>query len=294
MVCARFEYHSVGSLEEASSTLEQLGEDAKVLAGGQSLVPMMSLRLARPAYLVDINGAAPAEPELVDGLLRIPALCRHAGARRSTVVREHAPLLADAIGHVGNVRIRNRGTIGGSLAQADPTAEVGCVALTLGAEVLAVTATGNRVIPIDDFLVTYMTTALEQTEILAELRIPPIDRRGWSFLEVVRRASDFAVVGVAAVVDIDPSTGLIKEARVGLAGVADRAVLADQAAMSSLVGSHPREADLRDACAAIAAATEPHSDVHASGDYRRKLVATLTRRALTEAITRGGGSVEAA
>jgi len=293
MVCAQFEYHRVGSLQEASSTLEQLGEDAKILAGGQSLVPMMSLRLARPAFLVDINGAAPAVPELAGEYVRVPSLCRHAGARGSAVVREHAPLLADAIGHVGNVRIRNRGTIGGSLAQADPTAEIACVALALRAEVVALTADRERTIPIDDFLVTYLTTALEQNEVVCELRVPVVGRRGRSFLEIVRRASDFAVVGVAAVVEVDSSTGVIRDARVALAGVADRVVLADEEAIGSMVGVPAGEAALRDIAAVVAAATDPHSDVHGSGAYRRKLVAALTRRALVEAVTRGGGTVAA-
>jgi aerobic carbon-monoxide dehydrogenase medium subunit len=294
MVCAKFEYEKAGSLREASATLERLGEDAKILAGGQSLVPMMSLRLARPAFLVDINGAAPEEPKVTGTYLRIPSLCRHAAAGRSALVQEHAPLLADAIAHIGNVRIRNRGTIGGSLAQADPTAEIGCVALALGAEVVALTADSERTIPINDFLVTYLTTALEQTEVLSELRLPLIGRRGWSFLEVVRRASDFAVVGVAAVVEVDPSTGAVTDARVALAGVGDRAVLADQPAVRAMVGAPASASVLRDVGAAVAAATDPHTDVHSSGAYRRKLVDVLTRRALAEAITRGGGTVEAA
>jgi CO/xanthine dehydrogenase FAD-binding subunit len=294
MVCAQFEYERAGSLREASSMLERLGDDAKILAGGQSLVPMMSLRLARPAFLVDINGAGPDEPQLAGEVLRIPSLCRHSAVRSSALVQQHAPLLSEAIGHIGNVRIRNRGTLGGSLAQADPTAEIACVALALGGEVVAVTADAERIIPIDDFLITYLTTALEQNEVVSELRLPVMGRRGWSFTEVVRRASDFAVVGVAAVVDVEPGTGVVTDARVALAGVGDRVILADETSVRSVVGARPSEPALRDLAAGVAAATEPHTDVHGSAAYRRKLVNVLTRRALSEAITKGGGTVVAA
>jgi carbon-monoxide dehydrogenase medium subunit len=284
MVSAAFSYLKVFSLNEAVHALTDHGEDARLLAGGQSLVPMLNLRLAMPSVLIDINAADPREPFLADGTLVIPALTRHARVIASSLIRGSAPMLSAAAGHVGNVRVRNRGTMGGSLAHADPTAEISCAALALDGTVAVLGPRGSRLIAVGDLFAGYLSTRLDPDEVISELRVPVHrGRRGWSFLEVARRAADFAVVAVAASVEVDPG-GTVRSARVGLACVADRVVLADPAAVGSLVGTVPAAAQLADVAGAVAAAVSPESDVHASGAYRKRLAAVLTRRALTEAI----------
>jgi aerobic carbon-monoxide dehydrogenase medium subunit len=295
VVAATFDYLRVVSYDEAVQALSERDEDAKLLAGGQSLVPMLNLRLARPTVLIDINAADAREPFLDSGRLVLPALTRHAQLLSDPAVRCNAPLLSAAARYVGNVRVRNRGTIGGSLAHADPTAELSCAALALGASALVRGPRGEREIPVQDLFAGYLSTRLEQEEVISELRVPLGRRaRGWSFQEVARRASDFAVVAAAASVEVDPGSGTVRRARVGLAGVADRVVLADTAAVASIVGTVPTDAELADVARAVAEATSPDSDVHASGAYRKRLAAVLTRRALAEAIGRASDTVAAA
>jgi len=287
MVAAPFEYARVGSYDDAVQALSAYDEDAKLLAGGQSLVPMLNLRLVRPTVLIDINGADARAPHLADGELVLPALTRHVRLTTDPVVSGHAPLLSAAVRYVGNVRVRNRGTIGGSLAHADPTGELSCAALALGASVIVYGPEGARVIPAGELFTGFLGTQLAPQEVIGEVRVPAWrPPYGWSFQEVARRASDFAVVAVAASVQADPGRGLIRQARVGLAGVADRVVLADESAVGSLVGTRPTDAELAGVARAVAEATSPDSDVHASGAYRKRLVAVLTRRALAEAISR--------
>jgi carbon-monoxide dehydrogenase medium subunit len=288
MVSAAFDYLRVYSLNEAVQALTDRDEDAKVLAGGQSLVPMLNLRLAMPSVLIDINAADSREPFLDDddGCLVLPALTRHAQLIASPLIQASAPVLSAAVSHVGNVRVRNRGTIGGSLAHADPTAEISCAALALDATVAVLGPRGERLVKVADFFAGYLSTQLERDEVISELRVPVHrPRRGWSFIEVARRAADFAVVAVAASVAVDPG-GVLRDARVGLACVADRVVLADPQAIASIVGTAPTNAQLADVARAVAEATSPDGDVHASGAYRKRLVAVLTRRALAEAIGR--------
>jgi aerobic carbon-monoxide dehydrogenase medium subunit len=284
MVAAAFSYLRVHSFNEAVRALSDQDEDAKLLAGGQSLVPMLNLRLAMPSVLIDINAADSREPFLADGRLVLPALTRHAQLMASPLIRGSAPMLSAAVRHVGNVRVRNRGTIGGSLAHADPTAEISCTALALDATVAVLGPPGERLIPVADFFTGYLSTQLEPDEVITELRLPARrPRHGWSFLEAARRAADFAVVAVAASVEVDHG-GVVRDARVGLAGVADRVVLADPQAIASLVGTVPTSARLADVARAAARAVSPEDDVHASGAYRQRLAAVLTRRALAEAI----------
>ena len=290
MVAAAFSYLRVYSLNEAVRALSDHGEDAKLLAGGQSLVPMLNLRLARPSVLIDINAADSREPFAADGSLVLPALTRHAQLMASPLIRGSAPMLSAAVRHVGNVRVRNRGTIGGSLAHADPTAEISCTALALDATVAVLGPQGERLIPVGDFFTGYLSTQLEPDEVITELRLPARrPRRGWSFLEVARRAADFAVVAAAASVEVDPG-GVVRDARVGLACVADRVVLADPQAVASVVGTVPTSARLADVARAASEAVSPEDDVHASGAYRQRLVAVLTRRALAEAIASARGA----
>jgi carbon-monoxide dehydrogenase medium subunit len=287
VVSVSFEYTRVVSYDEAVQALSDRDEDAKLLAGGQSLVPMLNLRLVRPTAVIDINAADTRQPYLDVGRLVLPALTRHAQLLADPAVRRAAPLLSAAARYIGNVRVRNRGTVGGSLAHADPTGEISCAALALDASVVARGPHGKREIQVEDLFAGYLSTRLEQAEVISELHVPAGRRAGgWSFQEVARRASDFAVVAAAASVEVDPGRGAVRHARVGLAGVADRVVLADGPAIGSILGTVPTHAELDDVARAVAEATSPDGDVHASGAYRRRLVAVLTRRALAEAIGR--------
>jgi aerobic carbon-monoxide dehydrogenase medium subunit len=270
------------------------GEEAKILAGGQSLMPMLNLRLARPELLIDINPADRREPSVEvhnsRGLLRLPALTRHRVLLEHDLVRWHCPLLADAVRHVGNVRVRNRGTIGGSLAHADHTSELGCCALATGAQVVvrgpAENGQSERTVPVSELFAGYWTTTLEATEIITDVLIPVArPRQGWSFHEMVRRTSDFAIVAVAVTVNLAERANVIAAATVALAGVADRVVLADP----ELAGTTADE-DLDAAAARIAGRLEPPDDVHASGEYRRRLARVLVARALRQARARAAGA----
>jgi aerobic carbon-monoxide dehydrogenase medium subunit len=289
MVAPAFDYVAAGSYDEAVLLLAERGDEAKILAGGQSLMPMLNLRLAHPGLLIDINQADERQPSLNNGALRLPALTRHRVLLEHGLVRRGCPLLADAVRHVGNVRVRNRGTIGGSLAHADPTSEIGCCALAAGAEVVARGPGGDRTVPAADLFAGYWATTLASSEVITDVLIPAARaRQGWSFQEMVRRTSDFAIVAVAALVDLAERSAAIASARVALAGVADRVVLADPD-LVGLAGSTADE-DLDAAAARIAGSLEPADDVHASGAYRRRLARVLTARALREARARAAGA----
>ena len=288
MVAPAFDYVAAGSYDEAVRLLASAGDDAKILAGGQSLMPMLNLRLAHPELLIDINPADQRPPSVAGGVLRLPALTRHRVVLEHDLVRKHCPLLADAVRHVGNVRVRNRGTIGGSLAHADPTSEIGSCVLAAGARVLARGPDGERTISAQELFAGYWSTALDAAEIITDVLIPVArPRQGWSFHEMVRRTSDFAVVAVAALVELDESATAVAAARVALAGVADRVTLADP----ELTGGTANDEDLDAAAARIAERLEPSDDVHASAAYRRRLAAVLTARALRQARARARGAV---
>jgi aerobic carbon-monoxide dehydrogenase medium subunit len=267
--------------------LAAAGGDARILAGGQSLMPMLNLRLAHPELLIDINPADRRPPSLDGDNLRLPALTRHRVLLEHDLVRRGCPLLADAVRYVGNVRVRNRGTIGGSLAHADHTSEIGCCALATGAHVVARGPDGDRTVPVSELFAGYWTTTLAESEIITDVLIPVArPRQGWSFHEMVRRTSDFAIVAVAVMVDIAERTGELAAVRIALAGVADRVVLAGP----SLNPASTAETDLDAAAARIAASLEPSDDVHASGEYRRRLARVLTARALRQACARAAGA----
>ncbi|MHB1929426.1 MAG: FAD binding domain-containing protein [Acidimicrobiales bacterium] len=288
MTVPAFAHLPVTSYEEAVAALVDHGEEARILAGGQSLMPMLNLRLARPTVLVDINAMDGATPSRrPDGKLSLPAMSRHRALLESPVVATECRLLADAVAHLGNVRVRNRGTVGGSIAHGDPTAEISCVALVLDAAVVTVGPGGTRTIPVRDLFVTYLTTVLDHAEVVTEVVMPTLGPgQGWSFLEMVRRAADFATVGVAATVSVAADGRTFTDARVALAGVADRPVMAAPDPLAVLVGRDPTDADLRAAGEGLAEATDPPTDVHATGWYRKRLVAVLAARALAEARTR--------
>ena len=286
---APFDYFAPGTLDEALALLAEHGDDAKPLAGGQSLIPAMNFRLARPRVLVDLNRVAAlsyVRSEKVGGGVEIGAMTRQRAVERSDLVARAAPLLAEAMPAIAHPQIRNRGTVGGSIAHADPSAELPAVALALDARFRARSATGERTIVAADFFKGMLETALEPGELLVEIAFPPLrPRTGTAFLEVARRHGDYALVGVAAVVTLD-ATGRCQAARIALLSVGDGPVLAVEAG-KTLVGQKRSDELLRAAADAAAKRdVDPPSDIHASAAYRRRLVDVLTRRALARAFER--------
>lgn len=266
--------------------LASAGHDVKILAGGQSLVPMLNLRLVRPAVLIDLNGV-PGLDRIIpaaDGGLGIGALVRHAALASSAAVVERAPLLAEAARHIGHPAIRHRGTLGGSLAHADPAAELPAALVALDAELVLRGPRGARTIRASEFFLGLMTTALGPDEILVEIHVPP-QGPGWGFAEVARRAGDFALAGVVALVDrAAGSSGRFRSARLVGFGVGDRPVrfAAAEEILTSPNGSLER------AASAAADSCDPPDDVHASAEYRRHLAAVVTAEALGQALARLG------
>jgi carbon-monoxide dehydrogenase medium subunit len=279
-----FDYRCPGSLDEALALRREFSDDSAILAGGQSLMPMLNLRLARPEVLIDLGNV----PELAaiqefDGGVAIGAMTRQRAAQRSELIGERAPLVHQALTHVGHVTIRNRGTVGGSIAHADPAAELPAVCLALDAELVARSATGERTIAADDFYMGFMSTSLATDELLVEIRLPAsAGRLRSSFVEVARRHGDYAIVGVAAALGLDDD-GVIADARLVLIGVSTLPVRAVEAE-ASLRGKAPDAEAF--AVAADAASTEmpSRSDAHASSDYRRRVAGVLVRRGLEEAM----------
>lgn len=282
---ARFEYFCPRTIEEAAGFLARYGDEAKVLAGGQSLVPLMNMRLARPAIVIDINRVdALAYLREQDGALLTGALTRQRAAERSPVVAERCPILRDALHLVGHTQIRNRGTIGGSIAHADPAAELTAILLALGGEVTARSATGTRTIAAADLFVTYLTTSLDPRELITEVRIPIVPKgAGWSWMEISRRHGDFALAGVGVVLAL--RGGVVAEARIGLTGVGATPVRASDAE-HLLAGQRPSESLWEAAAASVRTAVTPDGDIHASAEYRKHVAGVLTRRALAEAHSR--------
>jgi len=280
---APFTHHAPRTIEEAVATLSTVApEDGRVLAGGQSLVPAMAFRLARPAHLVDINGVAGLDRLAVDGdALAIGACVRHAAFHRPPVDGVLGKLLATVVRHIAHYPIRTRGTFCGSIAHADPASEWCLTAATLGAEMVARSARGTRTIGADDFFHGMMTTALADDELLTETRLPLLapDTR-FGFYEFSRRAGDYAIAMALVVFRI--AGGVIAEPRVGVgAEAAPRRIPVAEAA---LAGRPPDGAAFRAAADAAAEAVDPLDDIQASADYRRDLVRTVTRRALERAV----------
>lgn len=281
MKSAAFDYHRASSVDEAIEILAS-SENAKVLAGGQSLVPLLNRRLARPSVLVDINGLDLATLHSAGGRLVIGALARHRAVETSSLVRHDLPLLAEAMRHIGHVAIRNRGTFGGSLAHADPAAELPAVSLALDAEFTVRGKHGDRVIPARDFFLDTNRTALEPHELLVEIQLPALpDRTGHAVEELTRRSRDLALVAVFATVTLD-ADGTCTQARVAVAGAGPTPIRA-LAAEESLRGDILTPAAVAAAADKVAAATDPSSDLHAPADYRRDMAAVLARRAITRA-----------
>ena len=279
---ARFDYHQARSTAEALSVLDRCGPEAKVLAGGQSLVPAMNFRLARPSVLVDINRVGELA-RLTDegGALRVGSMVRHAAFEQPVDDGPLGRLLSMAARHVGHLPIRIRGTFGGSLAHADPAAEWCVIAMLLDAEMEAAGSGGARRIPAADFFRTVFTTALEPDELLVEARLPkPVPSTRVGFQQFSRRAGDFAVAMAAVALDV--RGGRVAEARIALGGVSDRPVRA-AGAEEALAGGPAERGALAEAAEAAAREVDPIEDIHGSAEYRRDLVRVLTRRALEQA-----------
>ena len=265
-------------------------DDVKILAGGQSLVPLLNMRMARPELLVDLNRIAELQYIREEGgWLAIGAMTRKRAVEESDLVRRRQPALLAATQLVAHPQIRNRGTVGGSMAHADPAAEYPALALVLGAELRAVGPGGERRIAAEDFFQGYLMTALEPVEVLTEVRVPVLDPgTGWSFLEVARRHGDFALGGATATVRLDAG-GSFSEVRIVLFGVSAAPVRL-QEVEQLLLGQSPGEGLFQEAGARASQGLEdPLSDVHASAEYRRNLARVLTVRALDEAVGRAGG-----
>jgi len=281
-----FAYVRAGSVEEASSAVRELGPDAKLLAGGQSLLPLVNLGLARPSALIDIGRVAGlAAVERDNGTLRAGALVRHRTLETSTLVAEAQPLLAAAIRHVGSPRVRNRGTLGGSLCHADPSAELPLAMAVVQADYEISDGSASRTVAASAFPLTFFTTALGEGEILTHVRVPvaPPDI-GWGFREMTRRAGDFAIVAAAAVASC--RDGLIETMRLGLAGVSDRPVRCDAFEAAASGTPVDRLAGLEEA---VDAGIDPPSDTAATGAYRRRLARALGVRAAADACARAMG-----
>lgn len=290
---APFEYHAPDSLAEALSLLNQHGTSAKILAGGQSLIPTMNFRLAQPSVLIDLNRVSGLDGlvEADGGGVSIGAMVRQRAVERSALVAERAPLLSETMPWVAHPQIRNRGTVGGSLAHADPAAEMPAVMVARKARMRIVGLAGERWVPADQFFVGFFETEVGEGELLVEVELPPMpDRSGHCFAEIARRHGDFALVGVAAVVGLD-ATGALVDPRVALLSVGDGPVLADNAA-AALEGERPTPEALRAAAETAAERdVDPPGDIHASAEYRRHLVSVMVRRALETAVARAGSSV---
>jgi aerobic carbon-monoxide dehydrogenase medium subunit len=283
MKLPRFTYHRPESLEEALALLAE-HDDVKVLAGGQSLIPLMALRLGAPDHLVDIARL----PELADvrdddGALAVGAGVTYARAERSEQVEAAAPLLARALPQIGHQAIRNRGTVCGSLAHADPAAELPAVAVASGASVVVRSVRGERVVPAAEFFQGYLSTALEPDELIVEVRFPAFpETAGAAVVELSRRHGDFALIGVAATVDVADGTIAACSLVFFGAGSVPRRV---EDAEAALVGAPPVAGRVDEAAAIVSAQLDPPDDIHGSRAYRKHVAGVLTRRALTEATT---------
>jgi carbon-monoxide dehydrogenase medium subunit len=270
MIPAAFDYKRAGSAEEAISLVGEYGEDAKFLAGGHSLLPLMKLRLAQPSVLIDIGRLADLSYIRDAGdHIAIGALTRHADVEHSPVLAEHVPLLAHAASYVGDPQVRHRGTIGGSIAHADPASDLPATTLALGATYIVQGPAGTRQIPAAEFYIGFLESALAADEILTEIRVPKMNGAGWNFQKFNRRAQDWAIVGVAA-------WRRGNESGIGLVNMGSTPILATSVATAIAAG-----ASIDDAAKLAATDAEPQADLNASVEYRTHLAQVLVRRALT-------------
>jgi carbon-monoxide dehydrogenase medium subunit len=274
VIPAPFAYARAESLDGALHLLGEHGDEAKLLAGGHSLLPLMKLRLATPSVLVDVGRLDTLRYVRDEGdTVAIGGLTRHHDVQHDAIVREHVPVLAAAAAEVGDPQVRHRGTLGGSLAHGDPASDLPAVVLALRGEVVVEGRFGRRVIPADDFFVDFLETALAPDEVITEVRVPKRTGAGWAFEKFNRRAQDWAIVGVAAVGGDDPGVALVNMGATPVRADAVEAALRDGASA-------------RDAALVAAAGTEPPADLNASPDYREHLARVLVGRALATVAAR--------
>ena len=288
MIPASFEYASPKTLSEAIGLLKQHGSDAKILAGGQSLIPLMKLRMAAPKLLIDVNGLR--ELSYIresDGYLSIGALTREADVDASDLIRKKYPILADTAAVIADPLVRNMATVGGNIAHADPANDHPATMLALGTEVVAAGPKGTRRIPITEFFTGLFTTALNADEILTELRIPsPPPRSGGAYLKVERKVGDFAAAAVAVQVTLDGNN--VKRAGIGLTNVGQTPIKASRAE-KALQGKPADDRNIEEAARLASEEADPVEDLRGSVEYKRSLVRVLTARALRIAIARAKG-----
>ena len=285
---APFDYYAPTSVEQALDHVAQLGYDAKILAGGQSLIPTMNFRLAQPAALIDLNRVSelfyvrPAS----DGGVLVGAMTRQSTVERDPLIAEHAPLVRACMPFIAHPQIRTRGTLGGSIAHADPAAELPAVTVALGARYRVRNKTGERWIAAEEFFVSLFTTLLQSDELLVEIALPPAPpHSGWSFQEIARQSGAYGLAGVATLVTLDDKKRC-QQARMAFLSCGEKPMMAHQAA-KLLVGQAPTPEAIRAAAEAAAKDDlDPSSDIHASAAYRRHLAKVLAVRSLTEAFQR--------
>ncbi len=283
---APFKYLAARSFDEALAFKAEHDGEARFLAGGQSLVPVLNFRLSQPAVLIDINGVANGSGVTHDGdALRIGALTRYRSLQREPLIARHCGLIAEALPHIAHPQIRNRGTIGGNLCHADPASELPAIMLALGARLRLRSAAGERTIDARAFFIGALSTALQDDELLVEVIVPIAPpRTGTSFMEVARRRGDFAMMGIAAVVTLGDD-GICRETSLAYCGAGDGPVLASKTS-SALIGTKLGERDIAAAAQSAMQEVEPYGSVHASADYQRHLAGVLTKRALKVAAER--------
>lgn len=289
MIPASFDYYRPSSIDEAIQLLGQHGEDAKVLAGGHSLIPLMKLRLSEPSVLIDIgrlSGLVGIQES--DGQIVIGALSTHHSLESSGTLRAKAPVVSDAAALIGDVQVRNRGTIGGSLVHADPGADLPAVILAVDATMKLQGANGKRSVPANEFFVEMLTSAVQPDELLTEIQIPALpSHTGSVYLKHPNPASGYSVVGVAAIVTLGAGS-ICEDVRIGISGAGPVAVRAS-AAENALRGQQPSAENIARAASLAPQGIETLEDIHASSEYRTHLVEVYTRRALEEAIRRARG-----
>ncbi|MBF6569824.1 MAG: xanthine dehydrogenase family protein subunit M [Candidatus Binataceae bacterium] len=286
MFPASFQYHRAASVKDALGMLQQFGDDAKLLSGGHSLLPMMKLRLAQPTHLVDIAGVAELSGVREEGgKIVIGGATIHDNVASNQIVRNKLGLLAEVASAIGDIQVRNRGTIGGSLAHSDPAADYPAGVLALEGEIKLESSSGSRVVKAQDFFVDLLTTAIKPGEILTGVSFTPHPARtGFAYLKHRQPASGFAIVGIAAMVTLD-AKGNCERVRVGVTGLGAKA-FRPAAVESALAGKKPDTGAIGTAAAHAADGIDPLSDIHASADFRSELARVYTRRAIQQAIAR--------